>query len=1118
LFSIKIDGAGLVKEYSGIRPLDPRIGTTKSIMTLTFRLGESRSIRGPLRASWSLQPASVWLADVQPGAPGVPRAPVRWSLDGRPLRHQFTGRRCPRRGAQVMLLLALEPDRPQVLACHLDSGSDHAPGLQCEEWPWSQAAVIGQGAIRLMIPPPAVIAESGALAGPFAGCGDQPMSAAITCDQPLRQATLARINQGPLFDEFELVYTFAQDRRYRLWFRFWLHESMVEVSERFALGMGAMLHWRLNPRRDFDTILSRDSFEGETQPALEPLRQQRVDDLLCRLQMPVLSEYFVPSNRGWFALLSAADAGRGMMGVLGLHGARWLEPVANMPHILGHDGAVQWTASLCSGSRHWLIYRGPVQTSFTPQRRLVFHRLHAQFNACRLDQHLDIEGQVHDRGFADRPCVLPPGDYHADARRRLEQYPCLGRALEHTGPWLAAGRELHLDSYRYLLQPTPPLAQRLRQHMQDRLDRWVRQFQGYRTGKSDYAKNVIGFSRCLRAILLAYEQLRRDRALSGEALSALNDGLVFAARRITDQGRWPHDRTWRHPDHPESCRDFYTYGGEHKPDRLVWSNSLPNFQSDPLCALAHLSSLLPEHPEAQDWLHLALDDLDRQLDAYCGRSGAWQESINYARYTFSYFLITFRALKARWAIDYFNDARVRRLASWLCRFWGPRDKRWGCHTWPGIGNAVLPQNQAELLLCYAAELNEADPLRDQCLAVWHTAAHDVRPDEHMPLLMAATAPLPAPLPRALPVRRSEVMDEVGVALRDRHGQPAESYLFQKIGFAKDHYEADETSFNWYAKGTPLCMDYGAYSGHVAVGGAHNLVEIPDEDNLRRGYLKQHLLTSVVDFTHCECPVTLKLLWGRPRNFAEIQSTDGKTDHALPPYFYIGDRNPTGPKAWKVRLLLFVKPDYLAIFDRVYGEVSHRYNLHVTGHDLSIMDGLLRARGDFDLDLLGLVQHPSALACECETGRLVPNVHGGEPAEREKHAQSFWRLYNRQDGMYRTLLFAQERGRDVTLEPIGRHGMMVRTEQYTDLIFLHNDWIEEQFESDAVEQVRFRGRSGWIRRTPDGLVQAMMIDGSHLQAFGLSIDGRGPWSLGLDGNGVTLLDGPPRRVSPAVVHA
>jgi hypothetical protein len=1007
------------------------------------------------------------------------------------------------------------------------------------------------------------------------------MTSMIRCETVFEGASLTQTNDGALFTDYELQYRFAENRRYTLNFRCYKQDSYVEVCETFSLGMNAELVWTLNPAKQFTHIISRDSFEGDSQPTVEPLGAEHPRDVLCRLQMPVLTEYFIPNNRGWFSFFDERNEAAGMVGILGLYGAKWEEPVANMPELLDKGGTVEWHSSLASGKRYWLLYAGPVQKGYRLKGagsresdlsslisenvvqltqldvpvgpvvstgplsasgldgRFIFHRLHAEFNALRLDEHLDLAGEgAFDESCATAPGVFAVGDYHAVARQRLQEYPCLGQVLPSPEAWMQANGSMHLSSYCYLLEPTPENAQALYGHLIVRFERWVRQFQGYRTGEGDYMKNVIGFSRYLRGMLLGYEQLRRDGVLSDEQVRKLNAYFSFAARRILDEGRWPHSRTMLHPDHPESSRDFYTYGGEHKPDRLAWTNCLPNFQGDPMCALAHLSAVFKDHPDANLWRRFALDDIDRQLDAYCGKSGAWEESINYALYTFSYLIITFKAVKERWGIDYFNDERVRRFVGWLCHFFGPYDKRFGSYTWPGVGNAVVPQNQAEYLLCYATELRDDDPLKKDCLAIWQLCAEHCRPGEHYPVVMAAMAPIPAGtagsrgmepavsagIPRVVNARgmepvvsagilnplrllSSEVMDEVGVAMRDRHTTPDESYLFQKIGFAKDHYEADETAFNWYAKGTPLCMDYGTYTGDIGVGGAHNVVEIPDEDSLRRGYLADHLFTPTVDYTRCEVPVTLKLLWGKVRTFAEVENRDGKIDRTKTPYFYIGDKNPVGPKTWKVRQLLFVKPDYTVLFDRVYGRVPHRYNLHFTGADIRREGQFITAKGRFDLDLLAYVQHPAEF--ELETGELIPNYNPpGKPDEKLKHAQHYFRLYNNTDGIYRTLLFAKERGREVRMEPVGASGLKIVTPEYTDYAWLHNEVVDEA----GVDGVHFVGRAGWIRRAVDGVVKACVPDGEIIQAFGMCFEGRGPWNYsGVAGGGISLPGGAPRSV-------
>ncbi len=1073
-------------------------------------MNKNMKLKSPLFTGWSEQYVRLHLADTKPGTA------LQLAVNGKPLPFQYTGNRSAE-GAEIIVKLGFAKDETKELEFKEEKSEENGKtDLSRMEIPLAGNTAIGVSGRELRV----------GTSSPFLGFAKFAMSSKIICETAFEGASLYRTNDGPLFTDYELQYRYAENRRYTITFRCYKIDTYVEVCETFSLRMNAELVWTLNPEKKFTHIISRDSFEGESQPTVEPLGEEHPRDVLCRLQMPVLSEYFIPNNRGWFSFFDQKNEKAGMLGVLGLYGDRWEEPVANMPEIFDRGGTVEWHSSLASGKRYWLLYEGPVEKKYTVDNRkdrsdttdqsapsadplFVFHRLHAEFNMLRLGDNFDLGGDSEfDMSCAKSPGIFAAGDYHATASKRLKEYPCIGKNLQEPDGWMKANGSMHLSSLRYLLDPTPENAGNLHGLLLGRFEKWVRQFQGYRTSENDYMKNVIGFTRYLRGMLMAYEMLRRDGVLDEGQVRRLNAYFVFAARRILDEGRWPHSRTWRHPDHPESSRDFYAYGGEHRPDRLVWTNCLPNFQSDPMSALAQLSAMFKDHPDAKYWMRFALDDIDRQLDAYCGKSGAWEESINYALYTFSYFIITFKAVKERWGIDYFNDERVRRFAGWLCRFFGPKDKRFDAYTWPAIGNAVVPQNQSEYLLCYATELAEDDPLRADCMAIWEKTAALCRPGEHYPVVMGAMAPLKiSNIEYRISKLGSEVMDEVGVSMRHRHTGPEESYLFQKIGFAKDHYEADESSFNWYAKGTPFCMDYGTYTSDVGVGGAHNLVEITDEDPLRRGYLADHLLTPALDYTHCEIPVTLKLLWGKVRTFAEIENKDGKIDRNKTPYFYIGDRNPVGPKTWKVRKMFFIKPDYLVIFDQVYGQVPHRYNLHFTGKDIKRKGQTVTAKGRFDLDLLAYVQHPAEF--EMETGELVPNVHpgcGGEEA-RAKHSQNYFRLYNKTDGIYRTLIFAKERNREVRIESVGG-GIKVTTPEYTDYVFMNNEVAKEKGPG-----IIFTGRSGWIRQEKNGRIQACVPDGEHIEAFGIKIEGRGPWSYNLDGKGKTVTHGgPPRKIT------
>ncbi|MBI2437580.1 MAG: hypothetical protein HYV36_02040, partial [Lentisphaerae bacterium] len=127
--------------------------------------------------------------------------------------------------------------------------------------------------------------------GPFCGfAGYRFESRMMGCATAFEGATLERLGDGPLFTDYRLCYAFAERRHYTLRLRCYKLDPWVEVAEYPALGHGARLIWRLNPDGAFDSILSRDSFEGESQPAVEPLVMERPRDVLCRLQMPVLGE------------------------------------------------------------------------------------------------------------------------------------------------------------------------------------------------------------------------------------------------------------------------------------------------------------------------------------------------------------------------------------------------------------------------------------------------------------------------------------------------------------------------------------------------------------------------------------------------------------------------------------------------------------------------------------------------------------------------------------------------------------------------------------------------------------------------------------------------------------
>jgi hypothetical protein len=335
-----------------------------------------KTLKCPLATAWTEQYVRLPVQGLPVGDP------VTLLVNGNRAPFQYTGQTASG-GTEVLVRLGFEKGETKELVFAEQRSEVGETDLQPVELPIGAGCRIGMAGREVALSRP-TLSERGPgperaervgfgetrpteIPGPFAAFAGFPFTSRIHCEQPFERATLVRTNDGPLFTDYRLQYEFAEQWHYTLQFRCYQHEPIIEVAEKFSLGLNASLELTLNPQGRFDSILSRDNFETETAPIVEPLALERPGDVLCRLQMPVLSEYFVPNNRGWFALFDSRDEARGMLGLLGLSGARWVYPVQNMLRVSVAGGRAVLRASLAGGERHWLLYAGPVQRGFRVQ-------------------------------------------------------------------------------------------------------------------------------------------------------------------------------------------------------------------------------------------------------------------------------------------------------------------------------------------------------------------------------------------------------------------------------------------------------------------------------------------------------------------------------------------------------------------------------------------------------------------------------------------------------------------------------------------------------------------------------------------------------------------------------
>ena len=135
-----------------------------------------------------------------------------------------------------------------------------------------------------------------------------------------------------------------------------------------------------------------------------------------------------------------------------------------MMSVFVRDGKTVLHAPLESGRRHWLMYVGPVERQFTAQHRFVFHRLHAEFNALRLDEHLDLAGKnIYDADSWDKPAFFGL-DYRERAKKNATALLPLRKVMEKEGSL----------TLKALVDPSDSSRQAILDRMLRRCEKWVR--------------------------------------------------------------------------------------------------------------------------------------------------------------------------------------------------------------------------------------------------------------------------------------------------------------------------------------------------------------------------------------------------------------------------------------------------------------------------------------------------------------------------------------------------------------------------------------------------------------------------------------------------------------------
>ncbi len=254
------------------------------------------------------------------------------------------------------------------------------------------------------------------------------------------------------------------------------------------------------------------------------------------------------------------------------------------------------------------------------------------------------------------------------------------------------------------------------------------------------------------------------------------------------------------------------------PHGLCSSN--PNMTSSIATPLGVLGVLLAGHPEAAGWRAKGEAELERELAEWISPGGAWIEAPGYQAASLDGMLLLAETLRNGGGRDVFADPRLKNTLDYYGFLLAPPDPRYvpaegGVPTMapPSIGNSFASQVTAYAGVAAAATASSDPAFSARQQFFWK--------QQGMPWAIAGrlkgfVPALTAPsLPAAPPAETIRGFPGFGSVMRSSWTDPRQSYVAHRTGPLFDHYRSDQGSFVYYAKGAPLCPDWGSAYAHPA---------------------------------------------------------------------------------------------------------------------------------------------------------------------------------------------------------------------------------------------------------------------------------------------------------------
>jgi len=298
------------------------------------------------------------------------------------------------------------------------------------------------------------------------------------------------------------------------------------------------------------------------------------------------------------------------------------------------------------------------------------------------------------------------------------------------------------------------------------------------------------FSIDVLRLLLYYDFIAGTGFLTREEEFKIRNSLVFSAQVLS------------HPDYWDPIRGLATAN--------------PNMTNSIFLPRGLLGLYLAGHPQADQWLKGAEQELQMELKEWISPGGAWIESPHYQAVSLDGMFLLSEAIRNVQGRDYFADPRFKAMMDYYGFLLTPPDRRFPPRPRQDMPTApmtipALGDTFPGWITCFNGWMAKATAKTDPAYGAqqqfyWKAQNYYLGGTERANgITMAVTNP---ELPDKAPTELSRAFPGFGSILRSSWTQNNATYVCHRTGPTFHHYHDDFNSIVLYAKGAPLCVDFG----------------------------------------------------------------------------------------------------------------------------------------------------------------------------------------------------------------------------------------------------------------------------------------------------------------------